>query len=152
MKVAILIYDNFTALDIVGPYEVLSKLPDSKIYLVGAEKKCYEDKFGLKICADYNIDEINQVDVLLIPGGFGIDNLLKDKKIIHWVQKVDKTTLWTTSVCSGSLLLAEAGLLENKECTTHWNRKEQLSKYNVSIKDERYVQDNKIITSEYQQG
>ena len=83
----------------------------------------------------------------MIPGGFGIDNLLSNKKIIGWVQKIDSTTKWTTSVCSGSLLLAKAGLLDKKECTTHWRRKDQLSKYNVSIKNERYIQDGKIITS-----
>jgi len=147
MKIAILLFDNFTALDIVGPYEVLNKLPDSQIYLVGPEKKEYKDSYGLKIYADYSIDEIKQVDILLIPGGFGIDNLLSNKKIIGWIQKIDSTTKWTTSVCSGSLLLAKAGLLDKKECTTHWRRKDQLSKYNVSIKNERYIQDGKIITS-----
>ncbi len=147
MKIVILLFDNFTALDVVGPYEVLNKLPNSQIYLVGHEKKEYKDAYGLKIYADYSLEEIEQADILLIPGGFGIDNLLPNKEILDWIQKIDSTTKWTTSVCSGSLLLAEAGLLDNKDCTTHWRRKEQLSKYNVMIKNERYVQDGKIITS-----
>jgi len=147
MKIAILLFDNFTALDIVGPYEVLNKLPNSQIYFVGLEKKEYKDSYGLKMYADYSIDEIEQADILLIPGGFGIDNLISNKKLNDWIQKIYSTTKWTASVCSGSLLLANAGLLDKKECTTHWRRKEQLSKYNVTIKNERYIQDGKIITS-----
>lgn len=147
MKIAILLFDNFTSLDIVGPYEVLNKIPNSQIYLVGLEKKEYKDAYGLKIYADYSLEEIKQADILLIPGGFGIDNVLSNKEILDWIQKIDSKTKWTTSICSGSLLLAEAGLLNNKDCTTHWRRKEQSSKYNVKIKNERYVQDGKIITS-----
>jgi transcriptional regulator GlxA family with amidase domain len=147
MKIVILLFDNYTALDVVGPYEVLNKLPDYKIYLVGQEKKEYKDTYGLKISADYSTDEISQADVLLIPGGFGVDNLLKNNEILDWIQKTDSTTKWTVSVCSGSLLLAQAGLLNGKNCTTHWKRKDQLRNFNVIVKDERFVQDGKIITS-----
>ena len=147
MEIAILIFDNYTALDLVGPYEVLNKLPNSKIQLVGLEKKEYSDTYGLKISADYSMDEISQADILLIPGGFGIDKLLNNPQIIEWIQQIDRSTKWTVSVCSGSLLLAQAGLLNGKNCTTHWRRKEQLRNYDVTVKDERYVQDGKIITS-----
>lgn len=147
LKIVILLFDKFTALDIVGPYDVLNKLPGSQIYFVGLEKKEYKDSYGLKMYADYSIDEVEQADILLIPGGYGIDNLLSNKNIIDWINKIDKTTKWTTSVCSGALLLANAGLLDKKECTTHWRRKEQLSKYDVTIKNKRYIKDGKIITS-----
>lgn len=147
MKIVILLFDNFTALDIIGPYEVLSKLPSSQIYLTGLEKKVYRDTYGLKIQADYSIDEVSQADILLIPGGLGIDTLLKSTELLNWIQKIDNTTQWTTSVCSGSLLLAQAGLLNGKNCTTHWRRKEQLHIFDVLVKDERYVQDGKFITS-----
>jgi transcriptional regulator GlxA family with amidase domain len=147
MKIAILLFDSFTALDIVGPYEVLSKLPGAQIYLVGQEKRAYADKYGLKILADHSLEEIADADVLLIPGGPGIDSLLSNNEILNWIRKTDATTKWTTSVCSGSLLLAAAGLLENKQCTTHWKRKSQLNQFNVVIKNERYVHDGKIITS-----
>src|SRR5450759_1761121 len=92
MKIVILLFDNYTALDIVGPYEVLNKLPYSKIYLVGLEKSEYKDTYGLRISSDYSIDEIFQADILLIPGGPGIDNLLKNKKVLDWIRKVDSTT------------------------------------------------------------
>jgi transcriptional regulator GlxA family with amidase domain len=147
MKLVILLFDNYTSLDVVGPYEVLNKLPNTKVYFVGLEKKLYKDTYGLHILADYSIDEISEADVLMVPGGFGIDNLLKNHEIIDWVQKIDKSTKWTVSVCSGALLLAQAGLLNRKNCTTHWRRKDQLKGYHVTINDERYVQDGKIITS-----
>jgi transcriptional regulator GlxA family with amidase domain len=147
MKIVILLFDNYTALDIVGPYEVLNKIPNSKIYLVGVEKREYKDAYGLKISVDYSIDEISQADILLIPGGFGIDSLLENKRLIDWIQRVDNSTKWTVSVCSGALLLAQAGLLNGKNGTTHWRRKEQLKNYQVVVKNERYVHDGKIITS-----
>jgi transcriptional regulator GlxA family with amidase domain len=147
MKIVILLFDNYTALDIVGPYEVLNKLPNSKIYLVGLEKREYKDTYGLKISADNSIDEISEADILLIPGGFGIDNLLKSEEVLDWIRRIDNTTKWTVSVCSGSLLLAQTGLLDGKNCTTHWRRKEQLQRFNVTVKNERYIQDGKFITS-----
>lgn len=147
MKIAILLFDNFTALDIVGPYEVLNKLPDSKILFVGYEKKEYSDPYGLRISADSSIGEISDADILLVPGGPGIDSLLNNKDILDWIRKIDRTTKWTVSVCSGSLVLAQAGLLDGKNCTTHWRRKEQLRSFNVMVIDERYIQDGKYITS-----
>ena len=147
MKITILIFDNFTALDITGPYEIFVRLPEAELFLAGIEKKLYSDQFGLKMFADYTIDEISETDILVIPGGTGVDSVLKNSSVITWIKKIHETTEWTASVCSGSLLLAEAGLLENRECTTHWMRREQLAKYNVIIKNERYVRDGKIITS-----
>jgi len=147
MKIVILLFDNYTALDIVGPYEVLNKLPNSKIYLVGLEKREYNDTNGLKISEDKSIDEISEADILLIPGGSGIDNLLKNEEVLDWIRRIDSTTKWTVSVCSGSLLLAQTGLLDGKNCTTHWRRKVQLQRFNVTVKNERYIQDGKFITS-----
>jgi len=147
MKTVIFLFDNYTALDIVGPYEVISRLPESKITLVGIEKREFIDTYGLKISADNSIQEISEADILLIPGGFGIDNMLKKPEVLDWIRKIDRTTKWTVSVCSGSLLLAQTGLLDGKNCTTHWRRKEQLGSFNVTVMNERYVQDGKFITS-----
>ena len=147
MKIVILLFDNFTALDIVGPYEVLNKLPDSKIIFAGHEKKEYSDQYGLRISADNSIDEISGADILLVPGGPGIDVLLNNLDVLDWIRKINRTTKWTVSVCSGSLLLAQSGLLDGKNCTTHWRRKEQLRSFNLTVMDERYIQDGKFITS-----
>ena len=147
MEIAILLFDEFTALDIAGPYEVLARLPESKILFTGLERKVYRDLYGFNIYADYSIDDVSTCDILLIPGGPGIDRILKDSRCISWIRKINETTKWTVSVCSGSLLLAEAGILEGKLCTTHWKRRDQLAAYNVIVKNERYIQDGKIITS-----
>jgi putative intracellular protease/amidase len=109
MKIGILLFDNFTALDVVGPYEVLSRIPDSQICFLGLDNKEYKDTYGLKLRADYTIENISHLDVLLIPGGFGIDNLLSNQTLINWIKNIDKKSKWTVSVCSGCLLLAQTG-------------------------------------------
>lgn len=147
VTIAFLVFDGFTALDIVGPYEVLSRIPNSQVYFVGAEAREYADGRGLTIKANYSLDDIADPDILVIPGGFGIDSILKDDRILDWVGDVHKETRWTTSVCSGALLLASAGILEGKTATTHWNRKEQLKGYGVNVVDKRYYKEGKIITS-----
>ena len=147
MKIGILLFDNMTALDAVGPYEVLARIANAQIYFIGVEKKVYKDFYGLKLVADYSIDEVKELDILLIPGGYGIDVLFANSTLKNWIKQIDKTTKFTVSVCSGALLLAEAGLLDGKRCTTHWRRKEQLKKHNVLFEEERYAHDGKIITS-----
>ncbi|MCY7290944.1 MAG: DJ-1/PfpI family protein, partial [Ferruginibacter sp.] len=139
MKIGILLFENMTALDAVGPYEVLARIANAQIYFIGVEKKVYKDFYGLKLLADYSIDEIEALDILLIPGGYGIDILFTNSTLINWLKQIDKTTKFTVSVCSGALFLAEAGLLDGKRFTTHWRRKEQLKKHKVLIEDERYV-------------
>ena len=143
----ILLFEHFTALDIIGPYEVFSRLKGSKIYFAGKEKKSYKDLYGLELFAGYPLSKIKQADILLIPGGFGIDAFLKDQEIIQWIRTIDQTSQWTTAVCSGALLLAETGLLDNRICTTHWRRKDHLAKYKVTFVNDRYVRDRKYITS-----
>ncbi len=147
MKIGILLFDNMTALDAVGPYEVLARIANAQINFIGVEKKVYKDYYGLNLLADYSIDEVKVLDILLIPGGYGIDILFNHFPLKNWIIQIDKTTKYTVSVCSGALLLAEAGLLNGKHCTTHWRRKEQIKKYNVLIEEERYVHDGKFITS-----
>jgi len=147
LKIAILLFDNYTALDVVGPYEVLSKIPNSKIYMAAVKRGLYKDMKGLHIWADFSLKEIGEPDILVIPGGFGIDALLDNQEIISWIQQAHITSKWTVSVCSGALLLGAAGILTNCKATTHWNRKEQLAKYGVTVENERYVEDGKIITS-----
>lgn len=147
MNIAILLFDNYTALDIVGPYEVLSKLPASKILFTALKPGIYKDGKGMQITADYSLNEIKEPEILLVPGGFGIDALLDNKEVLDWVRAVHEKSIWTTSVCSGSLLLASAGILNGKKATTHWNRFDQLKKYPVEVISERYVRDGKIITS-----
>ena len=109
LKIAILLFDNFTALDVVGPYEVLSKIPNSKIYMVAIKSGLYKDIKGLQISADYSLNDIENPDILIIPGGFGIDLILENHEIIEWIQNAHKTSKWTVSVCSGAILLGAPG-------------------------------------------
>ena len=147
LKIAILLFDNFTALDVVGPYEALSKIPNSKIYMIALNSGLYKDIKGLQISADYSLQDMKNPDILVIPGGFGIDSILNNQDIIDWIQNAHRTSKWTVSVCSGALLLGSAGLLKDCKATTHWNRKNQLLKYGAILQNDRYVKDGKIITS-----
>ncbi|MBP1639295.1 MAG: glutamine amidotransferase [Bacteroidetes bacterium] len=145
--IAILLYDRFNALDVVGSYEVLSRIPHARVCMVGCERRLYTDDRGLQIATHYLPDEIVNPDMLVIPGGFGIDSVLDNQEILCWLRTVHATSKWTTSVCSGALLLAAAGLLTGVKATTHWNRKDQLATYGAIIEDDRYVVDGKISTS-----
>jgi transcriptional regulator GlxA family with amidase domain len=147
IEIAILLFDDYAALDVVGPYEVLSKIPNSRIRMVAVKSGLYKDLKGLKISADYSLKEIKNPDILIIPGGFGIDSILDNQEIIEWIKNAHKTSKWTVSVCSGALLLGAAGILKDCKATTHWNRKAQLAKYGVNVQNERYIKDGKIITS-----
>ena len=121
MQIAIPIYDRFTALDAVGPYEVLSRLPGATVHFIAAErgmKRTETEMLGLN--ADATLDELPEPDVFVIPGGYGTRALLEDEQILGWVRHAHEHSEWTTSVCTGSLLLAAAGILDGVEATTHW--------------------------------
>lgn len=143
----ILLFDGFTALDVIGPYEVLTRIPGMRCRFTGKEKRVYRDLHGLGLDVAHTIDEVTQTDILLIPGGLGISDLIKDVSIINWIRDVDSRSVWTVSVCSGAIVLAETGLLTGRTCTTHWRRIEQLRSYGLDVRKDRYVRDGKYITS-----
>ena len=147
MNICILLFDRFTFLDVVGPYEVLARMPDAKTFFCARAKGLYRDSYGAGMPAEFSLDEIKSADILLIPGGYGVDDVLGDKVVLGWIKDIDITTRWTISVCSGSIILAAAGVVNTRRITTHWRRKEQLKKYNVKVVNERYVQDGKYLTS-----
>jgi len=147
LKIVVFIYDRFTALDAIGPYEVFSRIPNAEVFFVALKPGIYSDGQTLSIEVKHSLNEIEKPDVIVIPGGFGIDSLLQNREILDWIRLTHNTTQFTASVCSGALLLAAAGLLKNIKATTHWNRVEQLKKYGVEVVNKRYVHDGKIITS-----
>jgi putative intracellular protease/amidase len=147
LMVVILLFNGMTALDAVGPYEVLSKIPNSKVYFVSLEPGNIICQGGLNLVSNYSIKEINKADILLIPGGPGINNLLNNTEILDWIKNIHTTTQYTTSVCTGALLLGASGILKDKKATTYWNQLEKLKNYGAESIKSRYVVDGKVITS-----
>jgi transcriptional regulator GlxA family with amidase domain len=148
MKTAILIFDKFTALDAVGPYEVLRSVPGWEVQFVGQEKgEVRTDSGSLGISADHTLDEVTDPDIVLVPGGKGNRPLLEDDEVLSWLREVDRGTKWTTSVCTGSLVLGAAGLLEGKRATGHWLYLEPLRSYGADPVGGRFVEDGKIVTA-----
>jgi len=148
-SIGILLYDKFFELDAVGPYQVLSGMLGTKVFYIAEEKGIVTGSSGMQFNVEHTIKEINQLDVLLIPGGtVGTVKAGNNEEIINWIKKIDKKSTFTTSVCTGSWILGKTGLLSNKKATTNWYRaKEKLQEYNVTFVDERWVKDGKYWTS-----
>lgn len=148
MRIAILIFERLTALDAIGPYEVLSRLPGAELTFVAKQAgPIRTDTGALGISADRSLADLSDPDVLLIPGGEGNRPLLEDAEVLDWVRGAHETTTWTTSVCTGSLVLGAAGLLEGKRATSHWVYREALREYGAEPVAERVVRDGKLITA-----
>jgi transcriptional regulator GlxA family with amidase domain len=148
MKTSILIFDGITGLDAIGPYEVLRSVPGWEVEFVAAsvgEKRT--DSGALGISADYALDEVTETDIVLVPGGAGNRPLLEDDEVLGWLREIDGATKWTTSVCTGSLVLGAAGLLEGKRATGHWLYLEPLRAYGADPVGGRFVEDGKVITA-----
>jgi putative intracellular protease/amidase len=148
MQIAIPLYDRFTALDAVGPYEVLSRLPDSRLTFVGTEAGPYKTDNGmLTLLAEASLDEIPQPDILCVPGGWGTREAMGDERLVDWIRTAHETTQWTTSVCTGSLLLGAAGVLEGLDATSHWLELETLEQLGASPTERRVVRQGKVVTA-----
>lgn len=148
MKIAILIFDRLTALDAIGPYEVFRSVPGWEVHFVAAsagEKRT--DAGSLGLLADRAMGELTDPDIVLVPGGAGNRPLLEDEETLAWLRQVDAGTRWTTSVCTGSLVLGAAGLLEGKRATGHWMYLDPLRAYGADPVGGRYVEDGKVVTA-----
>jgi putative intracellular protease/amidase len=148
MDIAIPLYDRFTALDAIGPYEVLSRLPDSRVVFVGAEAGPYKTDNGmLTILAEASIDELPEPEILCVPGGWGTREAIDDERLVSWIRQAHETTEWTTSVCTGSLLLAAAGILDGLNATSHWLELDTLGEMGARPTGQRVVQEGKVVTA-----
>jgi transcriptional regulator GlxA family with amidase domain len=150
MNIAIPIFDRFTALDAVGPYEVLSRLPNARVHFVASERGPRRTENGmLALTADLALDELTEPDIVVMPGGYGTRELAEDEEILGWLRHAHETSLWTTSVCTGSLVLAAAGLLDGLEATTHWLTLDALAEYGAKPVSRRVVEhpEARIITA-----
>lgn len=148
MNIAIPIFDELTALDAIGPYEVLSRLPGATVHFIAAEPgpQRTENKM-LALIADLAYDELPEPEVIVFPGGYGTRALMDDQVTLAWLKHAHAGSQWTTSVCTGSLVLAAAGILEGLEATTHWLALEHLREYGATPVTRRVVEQGKVITA-----
>ena len=148
MQIAYLLYDRFTALDIVGPHDVLNSVPGNESIFVAEERGPVRNESDtLSLVADASIDEVRSPDIVVVPGGYGNRVLLEHEPLHEWIRAVHENTAWTTSVCTGSLLLAAAGLLEGVPATSHWLARDMLAEFGAQPVPERVVQHGKIVTA-----
>lgn len=148
MDIAILLFDRLTALDAVGPYEVLSRLPDATVTFVAtAPGPKRTDTGRLALTADAALSDLPHPDILLVPGGPGQADAEKDEAILDWVRAAHETSTWTTSVCTGSLVLGAAGILDGLRATTYWLALDALASHGAIPTDERVVIDGKVVTA-----
>ncbi|MFI7135666.1 DJ-1/PfpI family protein [Nonomuraea sp. NPDC050153] len=148
MRIAIPLFDRFTALDAVGPYEVLKFLPGAEIVFVAEKPGPVRDvPKWLAISADAAFADVDSCDVLLVPGGPGSRGLLQNDELLGWIRRMHERSIWTTSVCTGSLLLAAAGLLKGLSATTHWGAIDVLESFGATYTPERVVFQGKIVTA-----
>ena len=148
MEIALLIYDGLAPLDAIGPYEVMRNVPGWTVRTVAKEKGEVRDERGtLGLVADNALGEVTAPDLVLVPGGAGNRPLLGDEELLEWLRTVDGATKWTTSVCTGSLLLGAAGLLQGKRATTNWLVLDALREYGAEPVGGRFVEDGKVLTA-----
>jgi len=148
MQIVIALYDRFTALDAVGPHQVLTRLPGSEVIFASERARGVCDDTGtLTLVAGASYADVPSPDVLLIPGGPGQAAQMGDGPLRDWLVQADKTTTWTTSVCTGSLILAAAGLLDGRQATTYWLAMDVLARLGAKPQQQRYVFDGKYATS-----
>lgn len=148
MQIAIALYPKMTMLDAIGPYQVLTWLPGAEVVLVGAERGPLLDDQGLlRVDVEHTYDEVTSPDVVVVPGGFVTRSMAVDgNPLVEWVRRVHPGTTWTTSVCTGSLILGAAGVLDGLDATTHWIAYDELASFGATPTEERVVVRGKVIT------
>ncbi|MGA9580520.1 MAG: DJ-1/PfpI family protein [Allosphingosinicella sp.] len=150
MRILIYLYDGITALDAIGPYESLSRLPGVEIRFVGKRAGPVRTGDGfLGLIADTGINDEIEADMLIVPGGrrAGVQREANDDRVLGWMAVLDEKTSRTCSVCTGSLILGAAGLLEGRRASTHWGARNNLQLFNATYSDERVTEDGKYLTS-----
>jgi transcriptional regulator GlxA family with amidase domain len=149
MQIAIALYPQFTCLDAIGPYQVLQHLPGAETFFVAERAgEIADDNGALRLIVDRTFADVPASDVIVVPGGMVTRSIATPTEpIVQWIRAVDATTTWTTSVCTGSLLLGAAGLLDGLDATTHWGAYDELATFGAKPTGERVVRRGKIITA-----
>ena len=148
MLIAIPLFDRFTALDAVGPFQVLVQLPDATtIFVAERPRDVTDDSGALTLRAEASLADVPHPDIIVVPGGPGQADQMDDSPLRDWLIAADQTSTWTTSVCTGSLNLAGAGLLDGRRATTNWLAMDELARLGATPGQERYVFDGKYATA-----
>lgn len=147
MRLTILLFDGFTALDVVGGYEVLANVPGVDVEFVAADPGIIgADTRRLGMLAYRGLDEITSTDILYVPGGPGVSAGLADPELLAWIGRVHTTTTWTIGICNGVALLAAAGVLDGISATTNWGWRGRVAAYGVDVVPDRFHRDGKVVT------
>ena len=148
-QIAVVLYPGFTALDFIGPYDVLRNLPGSEVRFVWHEPgPVTADSGVLVVGATHSLDKTPSPEVIVVPGGMSTFEHAQDQKLLDWIRKAHESSVWTTSVCSGSLILAAAGLLRGRRATSHWMVVPMLRTFGVTpVDDARIVRAGRIVTA-----
>jgi putative intracellular protease/amidase len=148
MQIAVVLFDRFTALDAVGPYETLGRLPGAETVFVAEQAGPVRNESGtLALTADRALAEVARPDLVVVPGGPGQSAQMENPVLLDWLRAADAASAWTTSVCTGSLLLAAAGLLRGRRATSHWLALNELKRFGAEPTGERVVTDGKYVTA-----
>ena len=148
IQIAIVLFDDVDAQDVVGPYEVLRWLPGAQVAFVASQQgPKRSENGGLALVAEHALAAVPRPDILIVPGGPGELRARDDAALRAWLLAAHETSTWTVSVCTGALVLGAAGLLRGKRATTHWTAMAELEKFGATAVSERYVFDGKLITS-----
>lgn len=148
MNIAFLFYEGMTALDVIGPHEILCRLPGAKVFRVAQQKgKVTTDSAGLVLQAEYSLSDVTDADILVIPGAGRAATLRDVPEVLDWVRSIHAGTRYTVSICTGSLILGAAGLLSGKKATSHWAVLDRLTKWGAISQEARIVEDGKLITA-----
>ena len=147
MDIGLLVYPRHTPLDLIGPWEVLARVPDARTHLIWTRPGPVQADRGIEIGATVSFAEAPPLDLMLVPGGPGQLALMKHTLLMDFIRECARKSSWTCAVCTGALLLAQAGVLKGKRATTHWLARDALRSFGVEVVDERYVVDGKIATA-----
>lgn len=148
MQIAILLFDRFTVLDAIGPYQMLSGLPGAEAVFVAERPGPVSDENGtLVLSAQAGLPDVPHPEVIVVPGGPGQNDQMRDGAVHEWLRNADRTSTWTTSVCTGSLILAAAGLLAGRRATSHWLALDELGRLGAAPVRERVATDGKYVTA-----
>jgi cyclohexyl-isocyanide hydratase len=147
LSVGCFIFEHMDQIDFTGPFEVLSRMPETAVRIFGKELSPVRDVQGLRLTPDVTVAEVRTFDVLLVPGGHGQQALMHDEEVLALIHKQVQMERLLFSVCTGALLCGAAGVLKGRHVTTHWSARHLMPYYGADLVDARVVVDGNIISA-----